>query len=63
MCQEQVSFGSLHGVVCPLKRYGRLTNAACCCRRLCRITRAFLIEEANIVKRVLKAQAVAPKKK
>jgi hypothetical protein len=31
--------------------------------RLCRITRAFLIEEANIVKRVLKAQAVAPKKK
>jgi hypothetical protein len=28
-----------------------------------RITRAFLIEEANIVKRVLKAQAAAPKKK
>ena len=42
------------------RAYGGSRCAGCVKNR---ITRAFLIEEANIVKRVLKAQAVAPKKK
>lgn len=33
-----------------------------CAHQCCRITRAFLIEEATIVKRVLKAKAASSKK-
>ena len=61
MCQEQVS----HGAAAPRSRSKRSNETLIPITWLLilRITRAFLIEEANIVKRVLKAQAVAPKKK